>query len=374
MEGVPKTAVTPAGIRDGDPAALRGLVSRRGRAVVAFCEAVCPPDDVDVAAAEAFARFRAAVAAADDPGALNPEALLLGATRHAAASMARPAAEDGLPRGPRRRAREREPLCPQVPGLLAARAEHMLGPADLDRLAQHLDVHLGCREVEAAFRRAERAYRSPPHLPLHPATEEAILGALAAAAPLAAPSADAFAALVEEDAQDEVWASEGVPPRDDDADAEEWEDEFESPADLAPEFEFEVEVEPEPESVPDTTEPVLEDEPGPPAHDAPPAVAPPTGHAEDRTPATRPARRRLPRRVRAAQTTPDADRGTALPRPSRTAVATDVAHEDHGPVFRVVLPGAAIAVAIIIILAIAGVFGGDTPAPTGVAAALLQRG
>jgi hypothetical protein len=37
---------------------------------------------------------------------------------------------------------------------------------------------------------------------------------------------------------------------------------------------------------------------------------------------------------------------------------------DHGPMYRLVLPGAAVVLAVVIILAIAGVFGGGGPAPS----------
>ncbi|MBI5104987.1 MAG: hypothetical protein HZB46_08395, partial [Solirubrobacterales bacterium] len=65
------TPVTPTGVRDGEPAALAGLVARRGPAVLAFCREVCGPDHAPLAAAEAFARFRAAVHDAGDAGALD---------------------------------------------------------------------------------------------------------------------------------------------------------------------------------------------------------------------------------------------------------------------------------------------------------------
>ena len=77
--------MTPAGVRDGELDALQGLTAARGGAVLAYCRAVCGEELAPRAAAEAFARFRAAVCAAHDVSALEPEALLLGATRHAAA-------------------------------------------------------------------------------------------------------------------------------------------------------------------------------------------------------------------------------------------------------------------------------------------------
>ncbi|HWI08075.1 MAG TPA: hypothetical protein VNT54_11230, partial [Solirubrobacteraceae bacterium] len=79
-------AVTPAGVRDGDPAALAGLCAARGPSVVAYCRHVAGEAGAGAAAADAFGRFRASVVTSEDLGALNPEALLLAATRSAAAT------------------------------------------------------------------------------------------------------------------------------------------------------------------------------------------------------------------------------------------------------------------------------------------------
>ena len=51
----PNAAVTPTGVRDGDPAAISGLVDRRGGAVLAYCAAVCPPELVERAAQNGYA-------------------------------------------------------------------------------------------------------------------------------------------------------------------------------------------------------------------------------------------------------------------------------------------------------------------------------
>ena len=136
MEASSEKGVTPQGVRAGDPAALQALVDRRGPAVIAFCTQVCGPPAADRAAAEAFARFRAAVRDAPDLKLLEPEALLRGATRHAAASMARQ--PSGPPPHGKLRSRGTE-TCVHVPTMLAARANGALGPADLERLARHLD-------------------------------------------------------------------------------------------------------------------------------------------------------------------------------------------------------------------------------------------
>lgn len=175
-------AVTPQGVRAGDPAALAALCVRRGGAVLAYAREVCAPADAPLAAAEALARFRAAVAAAGDASGLDPEALLLGATRHAAAACARRPSEPGTTR--RILGRAHTEVCAQVPALIVARAENLLGDADLDRLGRHLDRCSTCRETEARFRRAERAYVGSAHAPLDSATTALFLGALAEAAPI----------------------------------------------------------------------------------------------------------------------------------------------------------------------------------------------
>jgi len=161
-------AVTPSGVRDGDPAALAGLCAVRGPSVVAYCRHVAGDADAGPAAADAFASFRAAVVATDDLADLNPEALLIGATRSAAARHA--------PRAP-------VGICAVVPLLLAGRAEKAIRTADRAMLDEHLEGCWNCRAPVARFEAAERAYRDPPDPVMDPAVVAAILAALAAAAP-----------------------------------------------------------------------------------------------------------------------------------------------------------------------------------------------
>jgi hypothetical protein len=185
-------AVTPEGVRNGDPAALAALVERRGAAVLAYSREVCAPADAPIAAAEALARFRAAVHASGDATDLDPERLLLSATRHASAARARPPVEAG---GARRiLGRGYTETCAHMPALIVARAENLLGEADLDRLSRHLDRCSTCRATEAAFRRAERAYVATTHAPLDGATTVLFLAALADAAPVEGEAAPAEAA------------------------------------------------------------------------------------------------------------------------------------------------------------------------------------
>lgn len=153
--------VTAMGIRDGDPAVLAALVERRGGAVLAYCERYCAPSMALDATSDAFVRFRATVLAAERPGDLDPEGALLGATRHAAAARApRPPAEaaGGLNRafggrGPTER-------LPDVPDLLAGRAEGTLAPEDVAALDELLSGSPVARSIASRFEDAEEIYRS----------------------------------------------------------------------------------------------------------------------------------------------------------------------------------------------------------------------
>jgi hypothetical protein len=81
-QGGKPSAVTAAGIIDGDHDVLAALCERRGGAVLAYCRHISAPG----LSAQAFARFRLDVAEATDPEALDPDATLLRATRYVAAA------------------------------------------------------------------------------------------------------------------------------------------------------------------------------------------------------------------------------------------------------------------------------------------------
>jgi hypothetical protein len=179
-----QSVVTPEGVRAGEPGALAALCERRGAAVLAYCREVCDPPGAALAAAEAFARFRGAVWAAGDASDLDPERLLLSATRHAAAARAQISSDTGTAR--RFLGRGQTMTCARMPALIVARAENLLGSADLDRLSRHVERCATCRATEAAFRRAERAYVATTHTPLDSSTTALFLGALAEAAPITA--------------------------------------------------------------------------------------------------------------------------------------------------------------------------------------------
>src|SRR3954451_1875263 len=233
-------AVTPDGVRTGDPDALAALCERRGTAVLCYCREVCAPEDAPLAAAEALARFRAAVWASGEAADLDPEQLLLSATRHSAASRARIPLEPGTTR--RMLGRGQSDTCARMPGLIVARAESLLGDADLDRLSRHLDRCPACRAVEAAFRRAERAYVATTHPPLGSADTALFLAAMAQAAPMQAtvaepePQAPAPAPEPVEAAEPAVATAEPLPDELDDMDDDGWtgEHEAEAEAELQP--------------------------------------------------------------------------------------------------------------------------------------------
>ncbi|MEA2179010.1 MAG: hypothetical protein QOG77_2307, partial [Solirubrobacteraceae bacterium] len=85
--------------------------------MLGYCEEVAAPGEGVGAAADAFARFRAAVASAPDAGALHAERELVRAMRFAAAERA------PGPDGELRRAAGRGETSRMAPNLLAARAE-----------------------------------------------------------------------------------------------------------------------------------------------------------------------------------------------------------------------------------------------------------
>jgi hypothetical protein len=148
-------AVTPLGVRDGDPDAVAALVRRRGGAVLGYCEEVAAPGEALQAAADAFTRFRAAVATAPEAAALDAERELVRAMRFAAAERAPRADGDA---GSLRRASGRSDTGRLVPTLLAARAEGDLGPEDEERLTRLLARSGDARGAAERMRRGETAY------------------------------------------------------------------------------------------------------------------------------------------------------------------------------------------------------------------------
>jgi hypothetical protein len=180
--------VTPAGVRDGDPAALEGVLQRRGPAVLAYCELACRPQAAATVSAEAFAGFRAEVARAERPEAVDPEALLLSQTRRAAARHA-PHSEPR--RGLLARRTPGRNACELMPELLVARTDGTLSEADRDRLARHLERCEACQAIARRFHAAERAYGDPPPEPISGEVFGRLLSALASAAPVSPEFAEA---------------------------------------------------------------------------------------------------------------------------------------------------------------------------------------
>jgi hypothetical protein len=169
----PSAAITPQGVRDGDPQVLAALVARRGPAVRSFAAEVCEPSYVVRAAADAFARFRAAVAEPSAALDVHPDALLLRCARRAALDLA--------PRGP-------DLGCGPAAGLLAARAERTITAPDAALLHRHLETCDHCRELSDRLDAGDRAYREADETPLAAAELAPMVAALAAAAPVRAPS------------------------------------------------------------------------------------------------------------------------------------------------------------------------------------------
>ena len=174
------------GIRDGDPAVLHALVRRRGAAVLAYCERACAPDQAFAAAADAFVRFRAQILAAQHPGDIDPETALLSATRHAAASRTPRPPVQVTATGLGRLLGGKAPTdrLPEVPSLLADRADGSIAADDDTVLEALLDASPVARAVEERFAAAEEAYRlAPRRRPAESITDQlvATMGALAAA-------------------------------------------------------------------------------------------------------------------------------------------------------------------------------------------------
>ncbi len=148
----------------------------RGPAVLAYCEVVAGRGErATAAAADALGSFRAGVVATGDLETLNPEALLISATRHAAARYASSDAPEA---------------CARVPGLLAARADRSISLADHDWLDEHLQSCWTCRAPVARFKVADKAYSEPPATPLPAAVKAAMVAAMTAAAPIRRATAD----------------------------------------------------------------------------------------------------------------------------------------------------------------------------------------
>ncbi|HVW16801.1 MAG TPA: zf-HC2 domain-containing protein [Solirubrobacteraceae bacterium] len=164
-------AVTPGGIRDGDPQVLASLCARRGSAVLALAELICGSGMATRAAADAFARFRASIVAADARIDAHPDALLL--------ALARRAALDVAPRGP-------EPGCLLVPAMLADRADGLLDPDRAARLERHLGACDACRALATSVTAGEVAYTASPNERVDPVVASTIVAAMAAAAPVVA--------------------------------------------------------------------------------------------------------------------------------------------------------------------------------------------
>jgi hypothetical protein len=166
--------VSARGVLDGDAEALGGLCDSRGPSVVGYCARICGPERAVEAAAAAFAAFRAGAVRARDPLSIDPEVLLLGRTRAAAAQRApKPAASLVFAEIP----------CSQIPVLLAERASGLISPADEDRLRQHLARCAACQALQGTQEEAERTYFHPTLDAVDPVSRLEIIDALRRAVP-----------------------------------------------------------------------------------------------------------------------------------------------------------------------------------------------
>jgi hypothetical protein len=204
-------AVTPAGVRAGEPGALAGLIELRGSAVLAYACAILAPEAALEAAAHAMARFRSHVVGATDVRSLSPDAIVLRAVRESSAERVRhPAASGGTLRRLTRRGGD---ACEMAPRLIAARANHDLSHQDAVRLDQHLASCPGCRALRERFRDGERAYVETAGNRLREGDARALLLALAGAGPLAAATPEAVAAEALDLLRSEAVPPESVPPQ-----------------------------------------------------------------------------------------------------------------------------------------------------------------
>ncbi len=345
--------MTPVGVRDGDTDALAGLCDRRGPAVLAYCAVIAGQDQAAAAAAEAFGTFRAGVVATEDLANLNPEALLISATRHTAARYA---------------GSDAPPQCARVPPLLAARADRSITLADHDWLQEHLPSCWTCRAPVARFEAADRAYRDPPSTALAPETTAAIVAAMTAAAPVAGAQPPPPPPLPQ-DMPPAPTVGVGELPSDNGAEAR-------IPGELAPGH-----VE-QPTAAWQLGDDDIDVETGPPVPDAP---APATRRSRERAPRSRPKLAALSRKLRpagnaassahpAAAAEPRTSRHTRRPRSERAGQAARSRRSTPGsPSSRsarsslrpgLVLPVVLVLVAIVVALLIAGVFGGREAAST----------
>ncbi|MCP9488562.1 MAG: zf-HC2 domain-containing protein [Solirubrobacteraceae bacterium MAG38_C4-C5] len=185
--------VTPAGIRDGEPASLAGLVELRGSAVMAYASGIVAPEAAVQAAAQAMARFRSHVVEATDLGGLDPDTMLLCAVRESSAQrVVHHPARSG--RALHRLTRRGGSACRMAPRLLAARANRELAHEDAVRLDQHLASCPGCRALRERFRDGERSYAEAAGRRLREPDARALLLALAGAGPLATGTREVVAA------------------------------------------------------------------------------------------------------------------------------------------------------------------------------------
>ena len=176
--------ITPEKVRDGDPEALAALCEVGGAAMFAYCEHVVAPGHSINAVADAFARFRAAIVAAEELTPQDADTLLRRMTRRAAASC-------GVNTVAARTAALFSGTCDGQETELVDFVEGDLSLAERDVIAAHVATCDLCAVALRRLQAGERALARPPSAPLPPAFAELLLEALVVAAPVQAHDGDA---------------------------------------------------------------------------------------------------------------------------------------------------------------------------------------
>ena len=178
------SAITQGKLRDGEPDALAALCQRRGPAVFAYCAQVAGREHAVAATGDAFARFRAAVAAPRELTPSEAEALLRTVTRRAATARGvDPGARLPEPGADRCGTREH--------WLLSYVEDDEFTDDERAQIAAHISGCPACRHVLHRIREGEQAYDEPPSQSLPLRVVDAAVGGLVSGSPVHAYSGDA---------------------------------------------------------------------------------------------------------------------------------------------------------------------------------------
>lgn len=151
--------LTLGALRAGQPKALAEICRTRGPMVLAYCERAVGPVKAPAAAADALARYRAALTTNGEHGRPTAELTLEQVTRRAAASRC-PEVDDGpgTLRPPR--------ACAGATKLITLWLEGAFSSENRGRFEQHLIDCAACKAITDAFASAETAFARPPQAAL----------------------------------------------------------------------------------------------------------------------------------------------------------------------------------------------------------------